>query len=162
MPFDSPGPWRLCVAVTTPNPAAPLQPTVHASAAPQLYARAPRGTLAVVAARWNARRHSLRFTLRGRSETRGEVERYLLPSRIKCPRQDPPLIGSPADLGSTGPPDSAPGRFRYTRTVTWRRFAPPPGRYRVCAYLISEAGTGGRGSAIQMARASRLVRVKRR
>jgi hypothetical protein len=159
LPFSTTGPWRLCVAVTTRDAAGNL--TAAASTAPLLEARAPRGKLSVLAAHWNPRRHSLRFTLRGRSETRGAVERFLLPGRRRCPRKSPPLFQSPADLGSVGPPDSAPGRFRYTRTVTWRRLAPPPGRYRVCAYLISEAGTGSRGSAIQMARASRLVRVTR-
>jgi hypothetical protein len=159
--FHFTGPWLLCVSVATADNYGRAVEIV-ASTAPLLMARAPRGRLAVVAARWNARRHRLRFSLRGRSEARGTVYRFLLPGRAACPRKRPPLLQTPADLGSVGPPEDAAGRFSYTRTVTWRREVPPPGLYRVCAYLLSDAATGPtRGSQIQISRASRLVRVSR-
>jgi hypothetical protein len=152
----------LCVVVGPPDEHH-QQPAVIAGRADVPFtARAPRGDLAVTAARWNRRRHRLTFSLRGTSETKGDILRFLLPVRIRCPRTPPPLLQTPADLGSVGPPEDSPGPFSYTRRVTWRREIPPPGRYRVCAYLRSIASTGGPNSRmIQLARASRLVRVTR-
>jgi hypothetical protein len=160
--FDYTGPWLLCVTIATTD-AYRRAVGVFATAVVALTARAPRGELTVTAARWNARLHRLTFSLRGDSETRGSVERFLLPRRVACPPKSPRvLFQTPADLGDLGPPADAAGRFSYTRSVTWRREIPPAGRYRVCAYLISEVATStARGSLIQMARASRLVHVSR-
>lgn len=159
--FRYTGSWLLCVTIaTTAAHRGPVE--VLATTTLALTARAPRGELTVSSARWNADRHRLTFSLRGESETRGSVERFLLPRRVACPKKSPgALLQTPAGLGSLGPPDQAAGRFSYTRKVTWRRQTPPPGRYRVCAYLISEAAGGTtRGSTIQMARASRHVRIR--
>jgi hypothetical protein len=153
--FASVGRWWLCVIVGPPD-AHSTPASAEARFSELLTARAPRAQLAVTAARWHARAHALTFRLRGSSETRGEVFRFLLPGRRRCPQSMPPLLQTPADLGSVGPPLDAAGPFNYSRRVTWRRDPPPPGIYRVCAYLFSDVAN------ILMARSSRPVRVTSR
>lgn len=163
------GPLRLCVKLVDPpdrnnNYGPPL-----ADFSAPFTARAPRGSLRLSRPRWSSADRRLTFRYSGASEGVGEVDRYLLPARRGCPANAPrSLDQSPADLGSTGPPATdlahfVPGTFRHEVKVRWRRrFRPPPGRYRICAYLISEAGTTElHYSLIQMARARARIRVTR-
>jgi hypothetical protein len=166
---DIAGPLRLCVFIVAP-PGPPnygwTPPLAAFSTTFDL--RAPRGTLRVSRVRWNARSRRLTFRYAGSSETEGHVRRFLVRSPARCPATVPNFLDqTPADLGELGPPDFKTGHFarRWAFTVrrTWsRRYAPPAGRYRVCAYLIAEAGTTQlHYSLIEMARAHAPVRIRR-
>jgi hypothetical protein len=163
---DIAGPLRLCVFIVAP-PGPPnygWTPPLAASST-TFDLRAPRGTLRMSRVRWNARSRRLTFRYAGSSESTGQVRRFLVRSPARCPARVPNFLDqTPADLGSGGPPDRGrfAGRFSFTVRVRWRGRLPPAGRYRVCAYLISDAGTTQlHYSLIQMARTHAPVRIRR-
>jgi hypothetical protein len=155
------GPLRLCVVLVEPRDSNNNLPPPLAAFSLPFTARAPRGSLAVTRARWSAATRTLTFAFAGSSESKGNVDRYLLRTR-RCPAQVPhSLDQTPAFLGELGPPQDAPGHFAFKRRLVARR-APPPGTYRLCAYLESVAGTTQEHySLILMARAHATVRITR-